>query len=246
MVAIVLSLITPSCQDDKGISFPIEPQIKFEAIQFVKGREEFNTPKIDTIIFTFSFTDGDGDLGRRYDQYVFDIEPPYNFFFFVFRDNGLKISCHKLYNHEISRDELISFRDHLNPPFDTLPNYSQCSWIEYHEEPYVLDTLYIVKNQRFYNLDITFLEKRDNGFLPVEECSDFDGLLPPLHESSGFSGNSPFRVKLKSPNEGSITFKMTGFFLSRYYQKEFKIKAQVIDESSHLSNTIESTSFIIK
>ena len=56
-VSLVFMLtILSSCTDDE--TYPITPEIKFKSL------EKFtNTSQLDSLVLTFSFTDGDGDIG---------------------------------------------------------------------------------------------------------------------------------------------------------------------------------------
>jgi hypothetical protein len=62
---ILLLLLTAMCDKDESETYAIEPHITFENVSFadVEGNGT-----ADTLSVTFGFTDGDGDLGREYDN----------------------------------------------------------------------------------------------------------------------------------------------------------------------------------
>ncbi|MEQ8424864.1 MAG: hypothetical protein RIA63_09135 [Cyclobacteriaceae bacterium] len=234
-----------SCEKEEETVFSIEPKIQFENILFVKGKKSFNLNPLDTIFFTFYFSDGDADLGREYDYY-YETQPPFNPIFFLNKVNGEQIPSNKLFNNTASVDELVSYSDKSQPPYDTLPTFEKypCNWFIYSKE-ITIDTLYSIKNQNFYNIDISIFEDSPNGFIQFWKCADYDGLIPPIKSYvSSKRSDGPFSIKLKSAYDGTITFKMS--ILGEHFgPRKLKVRAKVIEESGHESNTIESSAFDI-
>lgn len=238
-------LLNFSCKKEESISFSIEPKIQFENIQFIKGTKSFNSNPLDTILMTFLFSDGDGNLGRQYDYY-YETLPPFNPIFFLSKENGQQISSDRLFNNMISSNELVSYSDRNHPPYDNLPSFTQspCDWFIYSQVTTV-DTLFSIKNQNFYNLDITIMEYRDNEIIPFSKCVDYDGLIPPI--TSKISSNrsyGPFVIKQNSLYDGAIIYKMS--IHGEYFgPTKLKITAKITDETGFESNTIESNPFDI-
>jgi hypothetical protein len=62
-----------SCDEEES-SYAIEPHIAYKNVVFAEGPAAFQE---DTVKVTFSYTDGDGDLGIDYSDAVY-LAPPYN------------------------------------------------------------------------------------------------------------------------------------------------------------------------
>ena len=91
---IIVPLLLLGC-DEKEETYPPEPVISFTSVEFFDPPDPTRT---DSLIVTFSFTDGDSDFGLD-DQHV---SPPFNQYFFVHKSTGELISSDKLVNNEIS------------------------------------------------------------------------------------------------------------------------------------------------
>jgi hypothetical protein len=66
------------CEKDEDPTYPIEPFIEAATLTFKEGvRVGSSTARYDTLVLTFSYRDGDGDLGLNFES-IADLDSPYH------------------------------------------------------------------------------------------------------------------------------------------------------------------------
>lgn len=234
-----MALALSKCSENENPGYPIEPYIEHIAIKFT------DTPNLhdaQTIDVTFSYRDGDADLGLPYTpEYLND---PFHFTSFFRKSDGSPLHADITLSDGYPYDDLIQFTDRESPPFDTIPSTNQydCRYWYYHEGKY----LYHQRNENHFNLIVKFLYSNDGlNFIEFDwrelVCHDFNARFPDL---SGARKNStissgPFNIQLKNNLEGKITYTMlsTGF-KALFGGKKLKISLQIKDRALNRSNLI--------
>lgn len=204
--------------------FPVEPSIKNAEVIF---KQVENRP--DSLILTFEFQDGDGDLGLNADEnYV-----PYNDVWYINKGD----------------DTPLAYGDRFIPPWDTLPPYEfpyTCQNYTFNHgfEDFEGDTLYFQQNPDHFNIFIRYFVKKNGVYSEFDwelafdpQCSDsYNGRFPILTDQTS---NSPLQGKLR------YGMTSTGFvFLFR--NDTLKLEVMIKDRALHSSNIIETPDFVLK
>lgn len=222
--------------NEKEKTYPIEPIISFVSIQFNEAPFQNAT---ESLVLTFSFTDGDSDFGLNAEHVL----PPYNQFFFIHKVTGELITSDQLYNDEISAEELITYSDRVNPPFDTLPERTEgCFYQEYS----LNHSVYSIINENFSNIFVDFFyEDIDGNFVELDflktYCFNFDARV---FTGSGTSG--PFIRKMENSKKGKVQYTIQSLgFTSLFGDKKMKLKIAIQDRALHRSNIVETPEFYL-
>jgi hypothetical protein len=131
-----ISTLLGACFDPP--EFPITPVIEFESIYFKAGSGAVR----DSLVFTISFKDGNGDLGLSSTQ----IDPPYNDITYFLANGGeiIPVQKYTLYNNlpqfvDIPNNvtgKLVTPRTAEDPAYSELPSYNDpfsCTFYTYTE-----------------------------------------------------------------------------------------------------------------
>ncbi len=241
---ILITQLNFSCKEDERL--PAEPKLTFEGASLVQKQSPHD---LDIIKFKFFIQDGDGDLGLSYQ----DLDSPFHEKNYFYRDTGKPITNTKFKKESIDHHLLVSYRDRLHPPYDTLPLFQvpYCYYLTNWEiifndlntyNPEIIDTLYSKENIYFNNLWIDFYTAEADGQLKLfdiknEFCAVYNGRLPVL---SNDDTADPFEIVTYSRFESSITYNMKYYDLM-FKNKKIIIKASVVDRALNVSNEIQST-----
>ena len=206
--------------------FPFEPAIQKAEVIF---KQVENRP--DSLILTFEFQDGDGDLGLNADE---NYEPYHDVWYFrKYLDDTL----------------LLTYSDRFTPPWDTLPpyefpylcqNYSIYHGLEGYEE----DTLYFQRNPDHWNITVKYFVRK-NG---IYSEFDWETALDPLCSDS-FNGRFPILSdqSSNSPLEGRLRYGMTSTGFTLIFRNDtMKLQVRIKDRALHASNIIETPDFVLK
>ncbi len=237
----ILSFLS-SCFEEE--QFPETPLIEFESLKYV------DTEGLDSLVLSFSFQDGDADLGLNDD--VNDLLAPYQVYSVVidaqdsvvFIDDGaLQLPLYHapvfiatLDNGQIARvfftEEKVLFSQTDNrPPFDC-ENY----------EIIDSDTAYVVRNEFYHNFHIQFMQKRNGNYSEIDFAEIFQS---DDCELGNFNGRIPFY----DPNgrEGIITYSMLSqLFRLSFLDDTIQLRFWVYDRSLNKSNVAESPDFVLR
>jgi len=169
--------------------FPLVPEIDFESIYF---REAKHVGERDSLVFTISFKDGNGDLGLSSTQ----IEPPYHDINYYLANNGDTIPVAKatVYSDipqfvQIPNGvtgKLVTVRTHDDPEYsDVIPSFTDpysCTFFTYtkvfveaknadiFDETYNIDSVYSRQPgiPDFYALLDTFYYQRNPNYANID------------------------------------------------------------------------------
>ncbi|MBU2913867.1 hypothetical protein [Reichenbachiella agariperforans] len=254
IIVIIIGLMV-ACEEPDP--FPITPHISFEGLQFVEvEREGFP----DSLILSFNFEDGDGDLGIR----DFETNAPFHDFDFIVDDSGRAVTLNATdvtppFYQQVpgSSNTTLYSEDDSRPSYscddyDTLRiNMDRDTYIEQGapsnfpgSDDYHLDTLFIVKNENRYNMHVSYYWDRGNGF----ELLDWAYIVNEFGCGESFNGRFPVldEDNIGTSLQGTIKYAMisNGFIISlRNYP--FKLKFYVLDRKLNKSNVVESPVFTI-
>lgn len=239
----VIMLLLLSCEKDNEEVFPVEPHIEFTNIVFNEPKVFLPSP--DTLELSFSYTDGDADLGLDYDNPVHNAFPYHQFYYYL-KTTGEKISSDKLERGEVLASQLIRLEDRAYPPFDTLPELGFGS-----DRPYDLvnyDYIYKTDNEKHLNLFIDFLIEDENGvFINLQETIDYWFFNSGRFPTPNADGSHPFKTKRISSKRGVITFYMVNYgFRVLFNKKKIKLRFSIVDRAFHSSNIIETPEFYLE
>ncbi|EMR03861.1 hypothetical protein [Cesiribacter andamanensis] len=237
LLLVLVTLICLSCEKEEDIPSDI-PVISFKEFEF---RNQNNPSLLDTLKVTFSFVDGGGDIGLRWDE----IAPPYHSFYLFYLENGQMTTTQDIY-----RTDLIKIGD-----LPTLPSFNCDDYVIRDSLPFQ-DTVYVQKNEFFYNIFVDLYVKEGNDFelfdltLGGAYCYiNLHGRLPRL-ENYARSGQrikvpdlgSGFELLLDGLYKGEITYNLTSrSFRQTFAGKTIKLKLRIVDRKLQSSNEIETS-----
>ncbi len=235
----------------KQPEYSIVPQIQIPTISFKREAPTFP----DTLIFTFKFTDGDGDLGVNGDEKriyngkdSIDIESPY---YYVYDTTINKVWYYTHTNSVTLRPKFkyVNFRSKrkiATAPFDTLPSLSCKNW-ELRSSP--IDTLYLELNPKTNNIFIDAYIKNtgSNTYTYFDPTTYFGSTNLKLCVTNFFYGRFPVLAKdvnKKNPLDGILTYKIPSAALYLiFHNKTVKFKIYITDRAFHKSNVIETSDY---
>ena len=213
--------------------FPNDPEIGFENIAFIPG--EIGVTQ-DTLILTFSFQDGNGDIGLDGDENTY----PYHLFETIVdsNDDTVTLSAQNLvapYFSIVQNGPRTFFSD-VDPrvPYD-------CEFYEIFNQK---DTVLIAKNRFHNNIFLEFLLKRGENYTPFQ----FDNVLSIENCGGFFDGRFPIFDQINlvqgKPLAGSMEYVMADFGFQLAMRNEtFKIRVTIVDRDLNESNSIETPDF---
>jgi hypothetical protein len=230
-----------SCQDKQEENYPLVPAVTFGNIAFTGATDIY---KPDTLTLTLSFTDGDADIGLddSYKKY------PYQYGYYYSKKNGAQVSSDKFDLGQVLVTDLITYADHVNPPFDTLPSLNPgCNYHPVSISGSATNYLYFTPNEDYYNLFIDFYVKKTDGtfskYINSSFCfSNINGRIPFTNLPT--KPGDPIEIKMQSSKRGTITFSMLSFAFKYLFGTQIsKLKVFIKDRALHQSNTIETNEF---
>jgi hypothetical protein len=232
------------------------PQIEFEDMIYKR------VDGIDSLIFSISFTDGNGDLGLEVSETGCALNGDENLICFqntiheLYQDSesgdyGLIdtgtacIATSGCYNSKftiLKPDRTpITYEDkRTNPAYASLPAFEKpfncINW-----QVVLPDTIFVERNPDHYNFEIDFLVQNPNGttFTEFDFTKEFD--FPNCGVS--FDGRFPilFSDRPGSPIEGVIRFGIGSPFLKTQFSlKTLKFRIRIKDRALNRSNPIET------
>lgn len=202
------------------------PYIEFRNLEFIRGSN------FDSLVLSFYFEDGDGNLGLFPEQTF----PPHHPFDFVLDAD----------------DSLVTLSSNSTPPFrlvtpgsgeerflsdtDNRTPYN-CSNYAIFNTQSISDTFFIRKNEFHYNLHLNFLRKINGEFVEVDletvfgvtSCGiTYDGRIPVFDQDN---------VENERPVRGTITYPITSSgFPFIFGNDPFKIEFYIYDYDLNRSN----------
>ncbi|WP_425391809.1 hypothetical protein [Ekhidna sp.] len=228
---------------DKDI-FPDTPNIAFEDIKFI------DTQSTDSLQVTFSFEDGNGDIGLESGQ---DLLFPYHVYNFVMDSEDSVVFINQdpssiafpVYEVPVVIDqqdgELIYFffpdQKVLFSDTDNRPAYS-CESYEVIDS----DTLYVTRNEYYYNFHVEFERKVGED---IYEPIDFRGIFNNNDCSLGnFNGRIPFFDS--DGKSGTFTYSMLSqAFKLAFVDDVIRVKFYIYDRALNKSNEVVSSDFFL-
>ena len=242
-------LLVTACYEPP--EYPDNPIISFKDLRFIQVDDGQ-----DSLILTFNFTDGDGDLGlsNNVNTNPEDFRPPYHSFNAVFDDEGelilfgdTSIAFPTILRDPFGFDFQGEFED---APFD-LPAYNckDYAFVIDQEadslDPDQRDTVLIQENPFANNIIIDFYRKR-NG---VNEniTSEFSVFNPQCPETF----NSRFPVfdesNIGRSLEGSISYAMlSSGFPFVFSNDSIRLDFHIFDRSLNQSNVVSTPYFTLQ
>jgi hypothetical protein len=237
LLLILVTSLCLSCEKEEDIPSDI-PVITFMELAYRKPAY----PAIaDTLKVTFSFVDGGGDIGLGQDE----IAPPYHPSYFFYLENGQMRTTRDIY-----RTDLVKIGD-----FHTLPSFSCDDYVIRESLPFQ-DTVYVQKNEFFYNIFVDLYVKEGNDFELFDltfggaYCYiNLHGRLPRLVNYARIGQRvkvpdlgSGFELLLDGLYKGEITYNLTSRpFRYTLAGKTIKLKLRIVDRKLQSSNEIETS-----
>jgi hypothetical protein len=259
IIASVVFLV--GCYDPP--EFSATPQIAFKNIRFVDV-DGFS----DSLILTFKFRDGDGDLGLL----SFEDGPPYHSFDYVIDANGQVVTFNAdsleppFYKKYLYPEDQFLIGDNklfipvpIQPVFyseeDNRPSVYNCQQFLYDTiflQSFtdsiiaIPDTFYIVQNEFNRNIYIDFYRKISGNYIPITD----DEFSPNSSCPEGFDSRFPIfnreNVRNQRVISGSITYPMLSQgFKSIFRNDTIQIRFFVYDRALNKSNVAVSRDFTL-
>lgn len=244
----IIALFLLSCFDPPEYSNT--PEIEYESVSFV---DVANTSDPDSLIITYRFKDGDGDMGLDAN---FPGDTLYPFQSRTFFDT-LKNS-NTGYYYPIGEFGFITYKTYRTNRYgwkpklmyDTLPAFIKpfnCVNWEIRSTVGVVDTFYFERNPYHYNIRVEFLVKQPNATF-----KEFDWTQEFAYPQCGITFDGRFPVLSKDLSrsaalDGRIRYGMasTGFnFL--FSSKTLKLRVTVFDRALNQSKSVETPEFSLQ
>ena len=256
---VILGMFVQSCNSPE--SYPDKPAVSFEQLRFIptNQQDELGIQSFDTLSLTFSFTDGDGNLGLSNDEkfdpfHDFDIVVDHSDTTVVTFSSSNDMNQLIQYKRENTGNNVgwqgsprnpISFA--RKPDFDCV-NYEimkvridktglllpEAPQGAYRAEDYVTDTVLVVRNIYRNNIYVFFeTDVNEKGtFVPLDWEYLFDQYGCGLNFHARFPQYSPALEGTVTYNMGSLGFK------TRLGKGQFRLKFFIIDRNLNISDTI--------
>ncbi|WP_147302813.1 hypothetical protein [Marinoscillum furvescens] len=222
----MVTLLLSSCFEPP--EFSEIPKIAFNSLRFI----DYETER-DSMVLSFDFEDGDGNIGLTENELFFPFHP----FDYVidardslvtFSDPDVEPPLYLVSSRVDPTKELLSETDN-RPPYNCKDYQVSAN-----------DTLYIRKNPYHNNLHIDFLRKRSGEYEVIDfaetfgntNCSEVD-----------FNGRIPiFDVEnLGRSLSGTINYTMFSIGFPIVLRRDtFKVRFFIYDRALNVSNTVES------
>ncbi|WP_370087388.1 hypothetical protein [Ekhidna sp.] len=223
--------------------FPDTPRIEFEEISFI------DTETTDSLVLTFTFEDGGGDVGLGNGR---DLLVPYEIYDVIIDSDDSTVTI----SQDISTINLPLFKapvliDQENGelayfffpeekvPFsdtDNRPAYS-CDSYEIIET----DTFYIARNEFHYNFHIEFQRKINDSYEVINFREIFNN---PDCSLGNFNGRIPYYDP--EGKSGTITYSMLSqAFRLAFLDDVIRVKFYIYDRALNKSNEVFSPDFIL-
>ena len=221
------------CSDDNDPA-SVEPRLNTASGQFIEGY--FN----DTLRITFTFTDGDGDVGLDFDDPQ-HYRHPYERSFFYLKSTGEKVSSDKLDDGEVSIDDLITYEDRFTPPFDSLPELTSCKYENYSRNGGSIP-VYRTENADHWNLEVRFfVEESPGNFVrrvwPDVICGPFYGLIPT-------QSNPVFTVRKIDQGKTEVVYSSARtIWRDLFNDARLQVEIQIKDRALHVSESMRTQPF---
>ena len=209
-VFIFTSLLLTSCYDDPD--FGNEPRLTYIDVYF---RE--NAPgTLDSLVVIVNFEDGDGDLG------IIQGEPGY-----------------ELYTRIPSPPPDSKPYWVYDADDDRMPEYN-CVDYEFAprtEGDSIRDTLYVERNEAYYNYSLNLFTKVEDQFLEVDRfCAPpLGGQFFPLKDNLNTDG----------PLRGTLVFGTEDAYKAQFRNDTLKAQVIIRDRAGNVSNAIETDPFTL-
>ena len=238
----ILALTITSCFEKE--IFSDTPHIAFEKIAFYVND---NGP--DSLILVFSFEDGTGDIGLSSFQ---DLQSPYHIYDVIIDSENNLIPIRQdtsdikfpLFKAPISIIEENGEAEYYFFPeqkshfsdYDNRPKMYGCDFYEIIAQ----DTLYIARNEFYYNFYIDFEVKVGENYIPVNFMEIFNTSNCLL---GNFNGRIPY---FPEGRNGIITYSMfsQGFHLA-FLDKTMRANFFIYDRAKNKSNIVYTPDFVL-
>ncbi|MDH5610600.1 MAG: hypothetical protein OEY56_14065 [Cyclobacteriaceae bacterium] len=240
--------------------FPVTPEISFHSVRFVET-DAFGP---DTLVLSFNFTDGDGDIGLDADE----IYPPYHRFNYIV-DSTVEFVYNRDYDLYFVKDTTGNFvqynREGTAAPYYSISEYGSLVGT-YSEGPIDLpayncknyievpdvdgndigadtqDTILIEPNIFQNNIVLAFYRKRNGQMEDItylfsaDPCQDsFNSRIPIFDENN-----------IGRPLKGVIHYAIQSYgFKSVFLNDSIFIDFYIYDRALHQSNVVRSKGFTL-
>lgn len=217
-----------SCNDEPDYP-PLSPvpSIAFRSIDF-RLVEGISNP--DTLSISFTFQDGDANLGLDDN----DIQEPFHPF------NYYTTLGERMTELDTNQFDYLKIGDN-----DTLPEYPSCNFKIYNQ-----DTIYIQHNRYYNNIrfDI-YIESNGNftkfNFEEFDSCFGLETRFPRINQSGLVTKGHWFIIN-SNMYKGTMEYKVNGLWNYRFGNSRLKIRLNINDRSLNESNWIETPVFTLE
>ena len=239
LLPILSVVILNSCFSTE--EFPSIPRIEYQSIDYR------DTDGIDSLVLSFRFEDGDGDIGLNNE--FNDLVNPYHIYSLILdADDSIvtisqEVLAFPLYAAPVLIEEQNGETQRVFFPAekvvfsesDLRPAYN-CQDYEIIDE----DTFYVARNENHYNFHVDFLKKTRGEYEPI----DFQTIF---NSDDCTLGNFDGRIPLFDPNgnEGVITYAMLSqAFRLAFLDDTIKLRFYILDRNLNQSNIEETPDFV--
>lgn len=258
-IAIVVSLLVLSLEScfDPPV-YPEVPEINYKGVRFVQ------TDGQDSLILSFDFQDGDGDIGLGNG----DFYPPYHTYN-VIVDSTARFVYNESIDEQIIEEASIRFVEFGDSgdkfPYYLISNYgtlvkvyseSEIDLPPYSCKDYTFvtdlegdtlgadkaDTILIEPNEFINNIAIKFFRKRNGQLQDITSSFSPDGCTPPFNTRIPIFDED----NLGRPLRGTIHYPMiSSGFISQFLNDSIQIEFYIYDRALNKSNVVLAPAFTL-
>ncbi|MEQ9405497.1 MAG: hypothetical protein RIM99_18045 [Cyclobacteriaceae bacterium] len=238
LFSVIIVLTMSSCFDT--VEFPATPEITFESLNYK------DTEGVDSLILSFRFQDGDGNIGLNND--FADLFKPFQVYSVIIDDldslvtisgDGYTLPFYAapvIVDPEIGTPFFPSEKE-LFSETDMRPSYN-CE--DY--EIFGVDTFYVARNEFHYNFHVEFQERRNGNYEKIDFRTIFNSDDCTL-------GNFNGRIPLFDPSgkEGVISYAMLSQAFRLAFQDDtIRMEFYIYDKSLNKSNVEVTPDFVLR
>ena len=231
-----------SCYDQDV--FPDTPKISFESISFLDADRA-----ADSLILTFNFEDGNGDIGLSGRQ---DLFSPYQIYDVILNRNDSAVTI----SQELTENDFPLFKapvviDNQDGeiayfffPEEKVEFANEDARPAYNCENYEIiesDTFYIERNEFHHNIHIEFEERVGDDYVIVDFLRIFQTQVCDVGEFNG-------RIPIFDPEgqSGKISYAMISQgFTGAFQDNLVRVKFYIYDRNLNQSNIVTTPDFIL-
>lgn len=236
----ILTFLSSCFEPDE---FSDTPRIEFESVEYIE------TSGLDSLKLSFSFEDGNGNIGMN--DNTNDLLAPYHILSFMIDSNGDVLTISRqpitppIYEQPVfiklsetgETEFFLAGNRELVSDTDNRPSYDCENY-----EIFGSDTVFVARNEFYHNFHIQFMKKRNGSYSEIDFAEIFQSDDCDL-------GNFNGRIPLYDPDgrEGVFTYSMLSqLFRLAFLDDSIQLRFWIYDRNLNKSNVATTSDFVLR